>query len=142
MVAEATMRLDIRELRRNRCLALGQHGAICWSRRDGSRIGILKMHGDQIRLVSLRGGPTRTISTKGYSDLLELYWGIDSQSMFVSTLEPGGAALLHVDLGGEAQPVWRQHQPTVTWGIPSPDGRHLAVLGSRSEANAWLIDNF
>jgi len=62
--------------------------------------------------------------------------------MFVSTLEPGGAALLHVDLNGEARPNWRQPQSTVTWGLPSPDGRHLAILGSRSEANVWLIDNF
>jgi dipeptidyl aminopeptidase/acylaminoacyl peptidase len=108
----------------------------------GSWIGIVKRHGHQIRLVPLSGGQTRTITIKGYSDLLDLNWAIDSQSMFVSTQEPGGATVLHVDLNGDAQPVWQQPQSDFTWGIPSPDGRHLAILGSNSEANVWMIGNF
>jgi eukaryotic-like serine/threonine-protein kinase len=109
---------------------------------DGSRIGIVKRHGNQIRLVPLRGGQTRTITTKNYSDLLDLNWAVDSQSLFVSALEPGGAALLHVALDGDAQIVWQQPQSTFTWGFPSPDGRHLAILGANSESNVWMIGNF
>jgi len=109
---------------------------------DGSRIGIVKKHGNQIRLVPLSGGPTNTIAINGYSELMELYWAIDSQSMFVSTLAPGGAILLHVSLGGEAQPIWHLPQSTHTWGFPSPDGRHLAILNSNTESNVWLINNF
>jgi Tol biopolymer transport system component len=109
---------------------------------DGSRIGIVKKHGNQIRLVPLSGGPTRTITVNGYSDLLEFYWAIDSQSMFVSTVAPGGAILLHVSLSGEAQPIWHRPQSTHTWGFPSPDGRHLAILDSNSESNVWMIKNF
>jgi serine/threonine protein kinase/Tol biopolymer transport system component len=109
---------------------------------DGSGIGIVKKHGNQIRLVPLSGGPTRTIAINGYSDLLEFYWAIDSQSMFVSTLAPGGAILLHVSLSGEAQPIWHRPQSTNTWGFPSPDGRHLAILNSNSESNVWMINNF
>jgi serine/threonine protein kinase/Tol biopolymer transport system component len=109
---------------------------------DGSRIGIVKRHGREIRLVPLRGGLTRTIAVKGYTDLLDLNWAIDSQSLFVSTLQPGGATLLRVALNGDAQPVWQQPQSTFTWGYPSPDGRHVAVLGSSSEANVWMIGNF
>jgi len=109
---------------------------------DGSRIGIVKKHGNQIRLVPLSGGPTTTITINGYSDLLELYWAIDSQSMFVSTLAPGGAILLHVSLSGEAQPIWHRPQSTNTWGFPSPDGHHLAILDSHSESNVWMIKNF
>ena len=109
---------------------------------DGSLIGIVKGHGNQILLVPLGGGPTRTMTPKGHSDLMDLSWAIDSQSMFVSTLEPGGANLLHVDLNGDTQVVWQQSQSTDTWGFPSPDGRHLAILGASSEANVWTIDNF
>jgi serine/threonine protein kinase/dipeptidyl aminopeptidase/acylaminoacyl peptidase len=109
---------------------------------DGSKIGIVKKHGNQISLVPLSGGPTRTITTKGYSDLMEFYWAIDSQSMFVSTVAPGGIGLLHVSLGGEAQPIWHRPQSTHTWGFPSPDGRHLAIMDANSESNVWMISNF
>jgi serine/threonine protein kinase/Tol biopolymer transport system component len=109
---------------------------------DGSQIGIVKERGNQILLVPLGGGPTRTIRPKGHSDLIDLSWANDSQSMFVSTLEPGGANLLHVDLNGDAQSVWEQSQATETWGFPSPDGRHLAITGSSSESNVWSINNF
>jgi Tol biopolymer transport system component len=109
---------------------------------DGSKIGIVKKHGNQIRLVSLSGGPTKTIAINGYSDLLEFFWANDSQRMFVSTIAPGGASLLHVSLSGDAQPIWHRPQSTHTWGFPSPDGRHLAIVDSNSESNVWMIDNF
>jgi serine/threonine protein kinase/dipeptidyl aminopeptidase/acylaminoacyl peptidase len=109
---------------------------------DGSWIGIMKRHGHQIRLVPLGGGPMRTIIVKGHSDFQEVNWAADSQSMFVSSVEPGAAALLHVGLNGDAQPVWQQPQPKLIWGFPSPDGRHLAILCASSDANAWLISNF
>jgi len=109
---------------------------------DGSRIAIVKKHGNQIRLVPLSGGPTRTITINGYSDLMDLYWAIDSKSLYVSTQEPSGATLLHVSLSGEAQPIWHRPQSTHTWGFPSPDGSHLAILNSNSESNVWMINNF
>jgi serine/threonine protein kinase/Tol biopolymer transport system component len=109
---------------------------------DGSQIGIVKRHGNQIRLVPLGGGQTRTITTMGYSDLEELNWAVDSQSMFVSTLEPTGATLLRVNLHGDAQPVWQRPLSWHSWGFPSPDGRHLAIIGASSEANVWMIGNF
>jgi hypothetical protein len=101
----------------------------------------VKRHGNQIRLVPLSGGPTRTITINGYSDFLELFWAMDSQSMFVSTQAPGGVILLRVSLGGEAQPIWHT-KSAHTWGVPSPDGRHLAILDSNRESNVWMINNF
>ncbi len=109
---------------------------------DGSLIGIVKRHGHEIRLVPLRGGQTRTIVVNGYPDLLDLNWAMDSRFMYVSTLEPGGASLLRVDLNGHAQPIWHQPQATFTWGYPSPDGCHLAIMGASTEANVWVINNF
>ena len=109
---------------------------------DGSTIGIVKKHGNQISLVPLSGGPTRIVTVNSYSDFLEFFWATDSQSMFVSTVAPGGVSLLHVSLGGEAQPIWHRPQSTHTWGFPSPDGRHLAIMDSNSESNAWMISNF
>jgi hypothetical protein len=109
---------------------------------DGSKIGIVKKHGNQFRLVPLSGGATRTITVNGYSDLLEFFWANDSQSMFFSTFEPDGGSLLHVSLTGQAQPIWHRPQSTHAWGFPSPDGRHLAIMDSHSESYVWMISNF
>ena len=109
---------------------------------DGSRVGMLKRHENQIRLVPLDGGETRTLTVKGYSDLIDLNWAIDSRSVFVSSLGPSGSTLVHVDLKGNAQTIWQQPQARWAWGVSSPDGRHLAILGESSEANAWMIGNF
>jgi eukaryotic-like serine/threonine-protein kinase len=107
---------------------------------NGSWIGIVKRYGDQIRLVPLAGG--QTITMKSYSDLLDLNWAIDSQSMFVSRLQPGGATLLHIGLNGDARPIWQLPRSPYAWGIPSPDGRHLALAGTSTESNVWMIGNF
>ena len=40
IVAEASLRLDIRELRNRGCLVAGRHGSIEWSRPDGSKSSI------------------------------------------------------------------------------------------------------
>jgi hypothetical protein len=62
--------------------------------------------------------------------------------LFVSSLGPDGATLLHVDLEGNAQPVWLQPQATSFWGFPSPDARHLAISSESRETSAWMISNF
>ena len=109
---------------------------------DGSLIGIVKRHGPEIRLVPLHGGQTRTITVKGYSDLFDFNWAMDSRGMFVSTAGPDGPSLLRVDLNGTAQLLWHQSQPNYKWGYPSPDGRHLAIMRSSTDANVWVINNF
>jgi len=109
---------------------------------DGSLIGIVKRHGPEIRLVPLHGGQTRTITVKGYSDLFDFNWAMDSRGMFVSTAGPDGPYLLRVDLNGTAQLLWHQSQPNYKWGYPSPDGRHLAIMRSSTDANVWVINNF
>lgn len=111
---------------------------------DGSQIAILETRpdGGQVRFFPLNGAQSRTITVKGYVNLVSLDWTPDSRTMMIATTGPGGVTLLRVDLDGRAQPIWRQAQLDSTWGIPSPDGRHIATLGSRSDANAWMIEDF
>jgi len=54
----------------------------------------------------------------------------------------GGSTLLHVDLQGRAQVLWHQDYYPQTWGAPSPDGRHLAILGGTQDRNVWMLENF
>jgi len=109
---------------------------------DGSQIGIVKRHGNRIHIATLDGRPPKTLTVKRYADLIDLNWAADARSVFASSLEPDGAALLHVDLDGNAQPVWRQPRAAWIFGFPSPDGRHLAISSETSEANVWMVSDF
>jgi hypothetical protein len=97
---------------------------------------------DQIHFIPLHGVETRSIALKGHFLLCSLEWAHDSRSLFVGSERADGSAVLHVDLNGSAQAIWQQTQPDATWGIPSPDGRHLAMQGTSANANVWAIDNF
>ncbi len=109
---------------------------------DGSWIAITKRRESTIRLAPLGKNQARTININGYSGLTDLTWAVNSRSLFVSSQGPGGATLLHVDLEGNAQPIWLQPQTTTFWGFPSPDARHLAISGESRETSVWMIGNF
>jgi len=114
---------------------------------DGSQIAIFKSDWNtgEIRFFPVAGGEARTVTVKGYVNLNSICWAQDSKSLFVGTSGSIGATLLHVELDGNARPIWQQPyagERDGTWGIPSPDGRHLTVLGQSAEANVWMIDNF
>src|SRR5206468_1190404 len=103
---------------------------------------VAKRHGNTIRLAPLGKDQARTINIIGYSDVTDLNWAVDSRSLFVSSVGPDGAKLLHVDLDGRAQPIWIQRETTAFWGFSSPDGRHLAITAESRETSVWMISNF
>ena len=111
---------------------------------DGSQVAIAKegWNTGEIRFFQVRGGGTRTIAIHGYVNLRSMDWAPDSKSMFIASSGPSGLVLLRVNVDGSARPVWQQSRSNDIWGIPSPDGRHLALSGFSSDANVWMIDNF
>jgi len=111
---------------------------------DGAQVGLLKSEwgSNQIRFLNVRGGASRSIAVAGYAELRSLDWAPDSKSVFVGSSGPEGSSLLHVDLSGKAQTIWRQPQPLNTWGVASPDGRRLAMFGTSVDANVWMIEQF
>ena len=57
-------------------------------------------------------------------------WAADGKGLFVSNGIAQGAVLLHVDLDGNAQVLFKNHGGMWAPGLPSPDGRHLAIVSS------------
>ena len=51
-------------------------------------------------------------------------------------------AVLRVDLQGNARVLCHPGAEETTVGIPSPDGRHLAILGWSETGNIWMMENF
>jgi Tol biopolymer transport system component/DNA-binding winged helix-turn-helix (wHTH) protein len=109
---------------------------------DGTQIGILKEGDRRIHTLSLTGQPPRDIEVKGWDHLVGVYWTADGKGWFTSALQPTGSVLLHVDLQGKAEPLWEQEGNTVAYALPSPDGRHLAIVGTSISNNVWMLENF
>ena len=108
---------------------------------DGSQI-VLTREG-RIRLLSLKSGVTTDLAVRGWNSFGEVDWSADGNALFVSSQTPLDATLLRVDLRGEASALWHQKLNFLgTKGIPSPDGRHLAVAGYTTDSNVWMIENF
>jgi hypothetical protein len=87
------------------------------------------------------GGKEKAIKIKTYTGV-DLNWGFNSKYLFVSTVSADGAGISRVDLDGNEQPIWIQHDASWASGLQSPDGRHLAMFRASNDANVWLIDDF
>jgi eukaryotic-like serine/threonine-protein kinase len=109
---------------------------------DGTRVAVISGSLGWIRIVSLRGEPTREFQVKDAPSLMNSHWAADGKALFVGAEVPGGYALWRVDLGGKAQPVIANHTPDVILGLPSPDGRNLAVMAVTDNQNVWMMENF
>jgi len=111
---------------------------------DGSQIAMLFPAGkNRIRLLPLSGGEPRDLVVKGwYGFKPGPDWAADGKGFYVSSSSPRGVTLLYIDLAGHASAVWEQKGGFETWGIPSPDGRHLAILGDTVDSNVWMLENF
>ena len=110
---------------------------------DGSMLAVVtgKAHQNQIRIFSVPGGAAHDLTVQGWSNLQILNWLADGKSMTVSSQTPHACKLLHVDLQGNAHPLWEQ-RASVCFAVASRDGRYLALSGSSSNSNVWMIENF
>jgi eukaryotic-like serine/threonine-protein kinase len=109
---------------------------------DGTRLGIIKTGGNHIYVLPLDRAQVRDITVEGWNGLNSFDWSVDSKGFFTSNTTGLGSTLLFVDLNGKAHSLWQQKSAPFTWGVPSPDGRHLAVLGLDVSSNIWMIENF
>lgn len=112
---------------------------------DGSSVAIstsgqAEIH---IRLLSLSGGSDREITVKGWPSISGLDSSPDGKRLYVGSVSPQSKTLLSVDLKGNARVLWQIKGPGVyMWGVPSPDGRYLAIAGDVYNSNVWMIKGF
>jgi eukaryotic-like serine/threonine-protein kinase len=112
---------------------------------DGSIFALAKFNEPEIhiRLFSLSGGQGREITVKGWPNITGLDWSPDGKGMYCSAISSQGSTLLYVDLQGSARVLW-QHKGSygTGWGIPSPDGRYVAINADVSSSNVWMVEGF
>jgi Tol biopolymer transport system component len=109
---------------------------------DGSRIAVAisSQTAGFIRLFDVNRGGARDIPVWGWNGFQSLDWASDGNSLFVSSGSSSSADLLRIDLDGKVDVIRHQSGALPTWGIPSPDGRHLAFVEWTSATNACVIE--
>jgi DNA-binding winged helix-turn-helix (wHTH) protein/Tol biopolymer transport system component len=112
---------------------------------DGSTfaIAIRRERAIQIRLLSLSGNPDRDIIVRDWPSIEGLDWSQDGKGFYCGSRAPQGCTLLYVDLNGTVRALWQDRAATAGPYIgaeASPDGHHLAIVGSVYSSNAWLLE--
>jgi DNA-binding winged helix-turn-helix (wHTH) protein/Tol biopolymer transport system component len=112
---------------------------------DGTTLAIAKgkWNGGEepvIRLISLKSGAERTLALQGYLGITSIDWAADSKGLWAVTSGEKENVLLHVDLQGNARPVWRPKNMLVGWAIPSRDGKYLALHIRSASGNVWMLE--
>jgi len=113
---------------------------------DGTTLAISRALEPEIhiRLLSLSGGPDREITVKGWPNNTGLDWAPSGKGFYCGSMSPQGNTLLYVDLEGNARVLWQQKGGVGMWiwGVPSPDGRYLAIGAEVTNSNVWMLEGF
>jgi hypothetical protein len=94
-------------------------------------------------LLSLSGGSDREITLKGWPNIAGIEWTLDGKGLYCGSVSPQGSTLLYVDLKGNARVLWQYRVPGwQIFGVPSPDGRYLAMQQGVFNSNVWMVEGF
>jgi Tol biopolymer transport system component len=111
---------------------------------DGTRIATNRNYTDhaEIEIYSLNGTIERRVRVNGFNHTFSVDWASDGLSWFVAVGTATGCSLLRVFADGHDQVLltMRNRGSAYTYGIPSPDGKELAIHGESFGGNVWMVD--
>jgi Tol biopolymer transport system component/DNA-binding winged helix-turn-helix (wHTH) protein len=112
---------------------------------DGSvRALILPTPKGTIRFRSTTTGQSRDVQVKGGgNELGSVDWAPNGKTLYIAGRSLGGeSVLLNITLDGRASVLLRSSNSEMLAGIPSPNGKNLAIPEARASNNVWAIQNF
>ena len=109
---------------------------------DGQWLSTSPAPAGPLRILSLRGEPTRVVPVKGLNLRAPAVWTPDGRGLIVTTFGIEAAVVLHLDLHANMQVLWKCESAEMCFGSPSPDGHHLGIYQSRLTSNIWRLENF
>ena len=107
---------------------------------DGNSIAELTDPAGPIRVIALDGRRSVVIAPKGLDNIQNLHWAANEGGLYVSTVSWDSVSLWHVDLEGRTRRIWENRGATGSAGLPSPDGRHIALQTSGESSNVWILE--
>jgi eukaryotic-like serine/threonine-protein kinase len=116
---------------------------VCVVSPDGDRLAILRSPTSPVEIYTLRGHFLNRIPSHSLAKLISLAWSADQRGLFLTRkAEGGGTELLYTDLKGNTKSLRRCISDNSCFGLPSPDGRHLAIVDRSRSTNMWMMENF
>jgi Tol biopolymer transport system component len=109
---------------------------------DGKRLAVIRGSGNPLQILSLSGAVIEQIMVPEWRAAGPIEWAADGKGLFVPSLTPGGSSLLYVSLRGAVHVIRENRGGNYSGGLPSPDGRHIAMVGTATNSNMWLMENF
>jgi hypothetical protein len=109
---------------------------------DGTRLAIARSPESPIKIYSLHGQLIHKIASRSTGTLIWLTWTEGQEGFFVARKAQNGNELLHLDLQGNAVFLRKCIGSETCLGLPSPDGRHLAIIDRNQSANMWMMEDF
>jgi Tol biopolymer transport system component len=109
---------------------------------DGRWIGIAKSGDKTLQLLNTGAGQSHQLTAKGLGGFYSLDFSADGRGIFTTSQADGKWALFYVNLTGQSHPVISMDSKAVFWGIPSRDGKHLALFVQSFDANMWALQDF
>jgi len=111
---------------------------------DGKQIAYLVPENRErrIRIADLHGVTESEVTAAVAGGLQNLDWATDGSGFFATEqLGTTETRLLHIDRSGASQVLRSEPGLTDLWGIPSPNGRYLAMPRKSVAGNVWMIEN-
>jgi hypothetical protein len=94
---------------------------------------------NHIRIVPLRGGPSKDIIVRGANDLDNLDPLPDGRGWLSVNHTSERPELMYVTRDGSAHALWAPERTRVVAAIPSRDSKHLAIQTTTTTGNAWMM---
>ena len=110
---------------------------------DGARIAVIRNTAGPLQVLTLKGQVLWEIKIPAWdNDKGPIRWATDNMSLYVPVAATEGALLLRATPPGTVHVLRTNQGGPYTSGIPSPDGRHIAIGTSVKTENVWLMENF
>jgi serine/threonine protein kinase len=113
---------------------------------NGARIALAEFdpHEGRIKIIPTTSGGMQDLRVKNWPGLFHIWWSSDNKSLIVGSFSNSGSTLLDVTLEGRAYVLRKQALVSAfnTWGVPSYDGRHLALTDYTTQTDVWILENF
>jgi Tol biopolymer transport system component/DNA-binding winged helix-turn-helix (wHTH) protein len=96
-----------------------------------------------IQLYKLRDSSRTTLEVRGWGPIQTIDWNPDGKSLWISArTSTDVVGLVRVDFKGNVTPLVVDTVGNLGFGIPSPDGRHIAYWKWDVASDVWLLHDF